>query len=196
MKISKRIISAVLSALLIFCALPVTSLAASSEIWPGYPGVDQLPAINTIPDPFKFFNAKNDPTGDGYVSNPTEWTTRRDEIKELVQHYWLGYRWPTRPQDVQGETKDVMEPNAFTYIFWNVNLKDEFDKLVAKLQKGTVEIHDLTVVNGYGATTEGNLKYTFGPAADRQQPQLWLLMPGIRAIISPLTSAGPTIVSY
>ena len=151
MKRIKRFISTVLCALLVLSALPVASLAASPEIWPDYPGVDQLPAINTIPDPFKFFDAQNDPNGDGTVSSPGEWTARRDEIKELVQHYWLGYRWPTRAEDVVGEfNKDVAIPYAADVWGTKIPLRSEFDKLAAKLLVGPV------VVN----TT------TFGPAAN------------------------------
>lgn len=82
----------------------MNSYSETREIWPGYPGVGQLPEINTIPNPFKFFDVRNDPNGDGYVSDPSEWAARRSEIRELVQHYWLGYRWPTRAEDVSGET--------------------------------------------------------------------------------------------
>lgn len=38
----------------------------------GYPGIDDLGASDTVPNPFKFFNASNDPTGDGYVSSVEE----------------------------------------------------------------------------------------------------------------------------
>lgn len=151
----KRFMSASLSLLLVLGAAPITGLAASStEIWPGYPGVDKLPVINTIPDPFKFFNTKNDPNGDGYVSTPAEWDARKNEIKDLVQRYWLGYRWPTQAKDVVGEyNKEVEVPNTFDFWGTSINIKNEFDKLVDKLKNGTV------VVNGS----------TFGPAASQDE---------------------------
>jgi hypothetical protein len=178
MKRIKRLISTLLCVLLVLSALPVTSLAASPEIWPGYPGLDQLPAINTIPDPFKFFDSKNDPNGDGAVSNNTEWTARRNEIKELVQHYWLGYRWPTKAEDVLGETKIVPEPNEISVGFnWPpysyptvFNLKNEFDKLTSKLMIQAVEIHQLDS-GAYGSTSEAGVKFTFGPAADQVEAE-------------------------
>jgi len=54
MKNIRRSIASVLIVILLLGVFPVKS-RASSEIWPGYPGVDELPQINTIPDPFKFF---------------------------------------------------------------------------------------------------------------------------------------------
>jgi len=150
----KHFFSAALSALLVFEAAPVTSLATSSEIWPGYPGVDQLPAINTIPDPFKFFDVKNDPNGNGAVSTPAEWDARKNEIKDLVQHYWLGYRWPTQAKDVVGEFNKVVEiPNSINIWGTDINLRDEFDKLSAKLLAGQVVVNNTT----------------FGPAKDQDE---------------------------
>lgn len=104
MKRIYRSLSIMLAAILLFGVIPVSASESASEIWPGYPGLDQLPAVDTIPDLFKFFDVNNDPTGDGYVSTTEEWNERRNEIKELVQHYWLGYRWPTEAKDVSGST--------------------------------------------------------------------------------------------
>lgn len=169
----------VLSMLLVMGVLPMTGYAESSEIWPGYPGVDQLPSINTIPDLFKFFDVKNDPNGDGYVTDPSEWTARRNEIKDLVQRYWLGYRWPTRGEDVTGETKVTMEPNVVYLGFhWPpyfmgvpCNPGDEFKNLSQKLLQGTVEIHELVSAGGSGSTTEGGVKFTFGPATTQEEAE-------------------------
>ncbi len=197
MKCIKRLISTVLCALIVLSTLPVASLAASSEIWPGYPGVDQLPAINTIPNPFEFFNSQNDPNGDGYVSDPAEWTARSNEIKELVQRYWLGYRWPTKAEDVAGETKVVSEPNEISVGFsWPpysyptvFNLKDEFDNLTSKLMTQTVEIHEL-VPGTYGSTSEGAIKFTFGPAADQAEAESLALDAWNSGYYLPYTSFG------
>ncbi len=175
MKNITQFISIMMSILLVFSVVP--GYAASSEIWPGYPGAEQLPAMNTIPDPFKFFDSKNDPNGDGYVSNTAEWNARRDEIKDLVQHYWLGYRWPTKAEDVVGETEVVMEPNTITVGFnWPpfsyatvFNLKNEFDHLVAKLQNEAVEIREI-IPNGWSAIL-GDVLFTYGPAENEEEAQ-------------------------
>ncbi|CAM3905093.1 S-layer-like y domain-containing protein [Cohnella lubricantis] len=177
-----RWLSALLVGSLLLGVMPMAGAAAgaeaaadSSEIWPGYPGVDELPAINTIPDPFKFFSKENDPSGDGYVSSPAEWTARREEIKDLVQRYWLGYRWPTQPESVVGVTYETEEPNVISVGFdWppistatEFNLKEEFDKLADQLLAGAVDIHELIPpANPFGAPTVGEVKITIGPAAD------------------------------
>ncbi|WP_274653907.1 hypothetical protein [Paenibacillus humicola] len=179
----KRLFSAVLAVPLLLGSIPAAGFAASSDssapansadsadIWPGYPGVDKLPASKTIPDVFKFFNVKNDPNGDGYVSNPSEWTARRDEIKELVQHYWLGYRWPTDPQDVAGMTAGSTDPNTVNvgrFSPYNINLKDAFDQLTAKLLAGNVDIHELIPGPSlFSPPTEGGVKYTIEQAKDQ-----------------------------
>ena len=74
--------------------LPLMSACAEAPL-DGYPGIDELPAIDTINNPFEFFDVKNDPNGDGIVTDITEWEARRTEIRDLIQHYWLGYRWET-----------------------------------------------------------------------------------------------------
>lgn len=166
----KRCVSKVLIVLLLLGVFPVNGFASSSEIWPGYAGVDELPAINTIPDPFKFFDAKNDPTNDGYVSSPEEWAARRDEIKDLVQRYWLGYRWPTRPEDVAGETHVAMEPNVISIWFGpEYDVREEFDKLVASLKEGSVEICEIIPpASFFDAPKLGDVKYVFGPAENEK----------------------------
>lgn len=165
MKNLKRCLSLALIVFVLVGTFPVSGFA--SEIWPGYPGIDELPAINTIPNPFKFFDIRNDPTGDGYVSSPEEWDARRDEIRDLVQRYWLGYRWPTAPEDVVGGAMTLMVPNTISTFFGmgpKLYIKDEFEKLVAKLLAGTVEIREVNMFGGLG-----NVLYTFGPAADEQE---------------------------
>jgi len=167
----KRCISKVLIVLLLVGLFPVKGLASSSEIWPGYPGPDELPAINTIPDPFRFFDEKNDPTGDGYVSSPEEWTARRDEIKDLVQRYWLGYRWPTEARDVSGETRTEMEPNVISIFFGpTFDVRTEFDDLVKKLLEGTVEIREIIPSPNFWEPPQlGDVKYVFGPAENETE---------------------------
>ena len=106
----KKVIASALAFTMFFaCCAPAAAAENPAAGGPleGYPGIEALPQIDTLPDPFEFFDTKNDPNGDGYVSNVEEWGARREEIKDLVQHYWLGYKWPTRPQDVQGTVKSV-----------------------------------------------------------------------------------------
>lgn len=168
-----RSLSLALVTVMLMSLFPVSASADSSEIWSGYPGVDQLPVVDTIPDLFQFFNNSNDPTGDGYVSTKEEWDARRAEIKELVQHYWLGYRWPTKPEDVSGATVFVTVPNEITVGFLGskVNLYQSFNTLVNNLLAGQVQIHELIPGTGFGPQTLGDVKYTFGPASDAAEAE-------------------------
>lgn len=106
---SRKLLTTVLIISLLFSVIPGISLASPIG---DLPTIDELPAINTIPDPFKFFNPAKDPTGDGYVSSSEEWSARREEIKELVQRYWLGYKWPTKPEDVWGSATVTTDPDT------------------------------------------------------------------------------------
>lgn len=94
--------------------LPLMSACAEAPL-DGYPGIDELPAIDTINNPFEFFDVKNDPNGDGIVTDITEWEARRTEIRDLIQHYWLGYRWETAAEDVSGKYEIVYEDNTASY---------------------------------------------------------------------------------
>ena len=140
-------------------SLGTPSLAAAPL--EGYPTVDELEASDTIPDPFQFFDVKNDPNGDGVVSDVAEWSARREEIKDLVQHYWLGYRWPTASEDVKGGVVIVEEPNTVSYGgFWGMgatvfNLGTVFSDLVALIQTEGVTVNDVT----------------YGPEADAAKAQ-------------------------
>lgn len=139
----KKFLSLVLST-----ALTVTCCTAALAQTPleGYPGIDELPEIDIIRNPFEFFDSANDPTGDGYVSTVEEWDARREELKDLIQRYWLGYRWPTRSEDVQGKYAITYEDNTASYggfygfgacVF---NLGDEFINLKHTLLEGSVEV--------------------------------------------------------
>lgn len=167
MRHTKKCISLALIIVVLVGLFPISGFAASSEIWPGYPGTDELPAIKTIPDPFKFFDINKDPTGDGFVSSPEEWNARREEIKDLVQRYWLGYRWPTEAEDVVGGPRIVTEPNVISLFGSTSSAPDEFDRLVNLLLQGTVEVREL-ITNGF-FQTPGAVKYTFGPAANETE---------------------------
>lgn len=154
----KKVIASAL-AFTMFFACCVPSVAASPL--DNYPGIDELPQIDTIPNPFQFFDEKNDPNGDGYVSTVDEWDARRDEIKDLVQHYWLGYKWPTAAKDVEGsyQVEDVPNTVSFGGFFgWGAttfNLGDEFNNLMKTL------LTEAVTVNGK----------KYGPAADEAQAQ-------------------------
>ena len=94
---------------------------------------------------------KNDPNGDGIVTDITEWEARRTEIRDLIQHYWLGYRWETAAEDVSGKYEIVYEDNTASYGgfygIWGAcvfNLGDEFRKLSAALLEGQVTVGDKT----------------------------------------------------
>lgn len=50
---------------------------------------------------------KNDPKGEGFVSSVEQRDARKEEIKNLIQHYWLGYRFETPKEDVCG--KEMIE---------------------------------------------------------------------------------------
>ncbi|MDR1541288.1 MAG: copper amine oxidase N-terminal domain-containing protein [Clostridiales bacterium] len=97
---TKKAFSAILSALLIFAAFPLPAFAAAPL--DGYPKIEDLPEFKTLPNPFEFFSSENDPNGDGYVSDVGEWDARREELKDILQRYYLGYRWPTKPENVSG----------------------------------------------------------------------------------------------
>ncbi len=156
----KKLIALLVTAAM-FVSLGAPALAAANPppaALEGYPGIDELPAIDTIPDPFKFFDTTNDPTGDGYVSTPEEWNARREEIKDLVQHYWLGYKWDTAAEDVSGGYLPKEIPNTLTFGgFWGmggatINPGDEFTKLVAAIQSEGVTVGE----NTYGPEADAD----------------------------------------
>lgn len=49
-----------------------------------YPDPYDLPAVNSLPDPFTFFNGRK-------VRTRADWEKRRAEIKDLAQYYEFGY---------------------------------------------------------------------------------------------------------
>ena len=138
--------------LLLFPLFPSSILASTGVIWQGYKGVGELPEIDTIPNPFQFFDARNDPDGDGFVTTPQEWEHRRNEIRDLVQRYWLGYRWETPADSVTGATYHTRESNEIVLGFdWppfftatRYNLGEEFRKLADRLMEETVEVREIT----------------------------------------------------
>jgi endo-1,4-beta-xylanase len=55
-----------------------------------YPDPHDLPVVNSLPDPFRFFNG-------GRVKTLADWDRRREEIKELAQYYEFGFM-PAKPE--------------------------------------------------------------------------------------------------
>lgn len=53
-----------------------------------YPTVDQLPASDELPDPFRFFGS------DRRVKTKADWEQRQAEMLELLQHYIYGPAFP------------------------------------------------------------------------------------------------------
>lgn len=147
----KKLIALVVTAAMV---LTLAAPALAAELWDGYPGPDELEVTNTIPDPFKFFDTTNDPTGDGYVSSPEEWSARREEIKDLIQRYWYGYKWPTAAKDVSGYTEVRDDPNTASFRSgWStatVNLGDAFSALLTAIQSDGVKVGD----TAYGPETD------------------------------------------
>src|SRR5690606_4385898 len=122
----------------------------------------------------------NDPDGDGIVSSRKEWEARREEIKRLVQHYWLGYRWPTHPSDVVGHSYVSEHPHTVCVGFHfppyaygvQVDVRQEFDRFVESWRQEQVEIHQLRpAVHFCGSPTVGEVIARFGPAADAREAE-------------------------
>lgn len=69
-----------------------------------YPDAEDLPVIRELPDPFLMQNGSR-------VSTSAEWNRRREEIKEMLQHYQFGYMPPPRG-NMTAETKGSEETYA------------------------------------------------------------------------------------
>jgi len=65
-----------------------------------YPDPYDLPAVNTLPDPFTFLNGAR-------VRSAADWEKRRAEIQDLAQYYEFGYM-PAPPQGLTA----ISAPNA------------------------------------------------------------------------------------
>lgn len=61
--------------------------------------IEDLPSIETLPDLFTFLNPELGT--DGKVTTVEEWDARREELKDIIQYYYLGYKWPTAKEDVK-----------------------------------------------------------------------------------------------
>ncbi len=60
--------------------------------------ISQLPVPEGLNDLFRFLNPELGTNG--RVETAEDWEARRAEIKDLVQYYYLGYKQPTRQEDV------------------------------------------------------------------------------------------------
>jgi hypothetical protein len=60
---------------------------------PPLPGVDQLPSVSMIPDPFEWSD------GSSRSTNFSDWGCRRNEIKEEIENYEIGPK-PDKPNDI------------------------------------------------------------------------------------------------
>ena len=64
---------------------------ASSYPAPDMPGINELPVVETLPDPFLFSDGKRK------VEKYSQWERRRAEIMAELQHYEIGYK-PETPR--------------------------------------------------------------------------------------------------
>ena len=58
----------------------------------------QLPSSKGLNDPFVFLNPELGTNG--RVVTAADWEARRDEIRDILQYYYFGYKWPTAKSDV------------------------------------------------------------------------------------------------
>ena len=86
------------TALAIMTGTAVSSTARAEEIKGAPPGVDKLPAIPQLPDPFLF------PDG-SRVKTAADWGRRREQIKSLILDYEYGHL-PPSPGNVAGKVKE------------------------------------------------------------------------------------------
>ena len=63
-----------------------------------FPGVNELPEIEELPNPFVFFDGTS-------VETPKDWKRRREEMMAIVLHYQFGHAPPIpAPDKINGET--------------------------------------------------------------------------------------------
>lgn len=66
-----------------------------------FPKFEELPEIKELPDPLKFWNGKE-------VKKFTDWSRRRNEISQMIQHYEIGLKPSVQKEQVkarmQGDT--------------------------------------------------------------------------------------------
>ncbi|EJD04751.1 uncharacterized protein FOMMEDRAFT_187173 [Fomitiporia mediterranea MF3/22] len=77
-------ISAILASLFVLFSVGTASARSCSSLPNPLPFPTDLPIIEALPNPFKFFNNES-------VRSPEDWECRRAELKTLVQEYMYGY---------------------------------------------------------------------------------------------------------
>ena len=70
---------------------------ASQYAAPAMPGLDELPVVETLPDPLQWSD------GSGRVKNTKQWEKRRAEIMAELQHYEVGVKPATSKDCVSAE---------------------------------------------------------------------------------------------
>ncbi|MEO9593154.1 hypothetical protein [Rhodopirellula bahusiensis] len=66
---------------------------------PILPSIDDLPVIQSLPDPFAWSD------GSGRSTELTDWSRRRSEIKAEIEHYEIGEK-PARPENISANFRD------------------------------------------------------------------------------------------
>ena len=69
-----------------------------------YPSVDELPALEKLPDPFQFFQSER------RVGSLQDWNERRAEIRRLDEHYSVG---PAFPQTQNARIENVESTDVY-----------------------------------------------------------------------------------
>lgn len=81
-----------------------------------YPDPYDLPSVPYLPDPFTFFNGTK-------VKSLADWTTRREEIKDLAQYYEFGYM-PAPPESLTAVSTSATS-GSLTYKSIAISIKDK-----------------------------------------------------------------------
>ena len=96
-----------LRSLVILLAVPLGAAMSLGELraQSAFPSVDELPRIDTLPDPFQFF------ASDRRVESMEDWNTRRAEMLRMIKHYVSGPAFP--------QTHNAKLQNRQTRIVYN-----------------------------------------------------------------------------
>lgn len=70
------------------------------------PSVEELPSIETLPDPFLFADGKHQ------VKNLRQWERRRQEIMALLQHYEVGALPSVPKENITASISEYREPDS------------------------------------------------------------------------------------
>lgn len=124
----KKRISLLLSIIMLICAASSAyaypTQGVTTEVTPPagreyFPtSVEELPVSEALPDLFTFMNPELGT--DGRVTTAEEWQARREELKDIIQYYYLGYKQPTAAENVR-----VTGYMKFKAGFWWFGIPDE-----------------------------------------------------------------------